>query len=138
MATKNAVFMRLLAFRKRLNMENVEKEEGDIDGPFSIGVEAIKTLEEGQATMVVFGCGELFTDDASDMVAGANQKIFTNTVSSFVSHDVSVSVPVKSYEVSILTVPQSSVLLWAPLVTVIVPLGFLTVGFVIWLKRRRR
>ena len=120
------------------NMENVEKEEGDIDGPFSIGVEAIKTLEEGQATMVVFGCGELFTDDASDMVAGANQKIFTNTVSSFVSHDVSVSVPVKSYEVSILTVPQSSVLLWAPLVTVIVPLGFLTVGFVIWLKRRRR
>lgn len=120
------------------NMEDVEKEEGDIDGPFSIGVEAIKTLEEGQATMVVFGCGELFTDDASDMVAGANQMIFTNTVSSFVSHDVSVSVPVKSYEVSILTVPQSSVLLWAPLVTVIVPLGFLTVGFVIWLKRRRR
>lgn len=120
------------------NMEDVEKEEGDIDGPFSIGVEAIKTLEEGQATMVVFGCGELFTDDASDMVAGANQMIFTNTVSSFVSHDVSVSVPVKSYEVSILTVPQSSVLLWAPLVTVILPLGFLTVGFVIWLKRRRR
>ena len=33
------------------NMESFEKSEGDIDGPFGIGVEAIKALEEGEALL---------------------------------------------------------------------------------------
>ncbi len=120
------------------NMENYDKASEDIDGPFGIGVEAIKSLEEGDATLVVYGCASLFTDSASAMVSGANLTLFTNTVSSFVNHEVSVSVPVKAYEVSLLTVPQASILFWAPFVTVILPVGFLVVGFVIWFKRRKR
>lgn len=120
------------------NMENYTKEEGDIDGPFGIGVEAVKSLEEGEATLVVYGCENLFTDSANAMVSGANLTLFTNTISSFVDHEVSVSIPVKSYEVSLLTVPQASILFWAPFVTVILPVGFLVVGFVIWFKRRKR
>lgn len=120
------------------SMEDYEKSEEDIDGPFALGVEAVKTLEEGEATMVVYSCEQLFTDNASAMVSGANQMLFTNTISSFVEHEVSISIPVKEYEVSTLTVPQSSILLWAPFVTVIMPVGFLVVGFVIWFKRRKR
>ncbi len=121
-----------------VNMEDYEKEEGDIDGPFGIGVEAVKTLEEGEATLVVYSCEQLFTDSASAMVSGANLMLFTNTVSGFVSHETSVSVPVKAYEVSMLTVSQSDIVLWAPLVTIILPVGFLVAGFVIWFKRRKR
>lgn len=118
-------------------LENVEKTEGDIEGPFALGVEAVKMLEENSATMVVFGCEQLFTDDADMMVSGANLALFTNTVSNFVNHESSVSVPVKSYNVSYLTVPQTSVLFLAPLVTVILPLGLLVTGFVIWFQRRK-
>lgn len=120
------------------NMDNFEKAEEDIDGPFAIGVEAVKTLDEGEATLVVYSCEQLFTDNANAMVSGANQMLFTNTIGGFVNHEVSVSIPVKEYEVSMLTIPQSSILLWAPLVTVILPVGFLVVGFVIWFKRRKR
>ncbi len=120
------------------NLEDFEKAEEDIDGPFAIGVEAVKTLEEGEATLVVYGCEQLFTDNANAMVSGANQMLFTNTISEFVDHEVSISIPVKEYEVSMLTISQSSILLWAPLVTVILPVGFLVVGFVIWFKRRKR
>lgn len=120
------------------NLETVEKAEGDMDGPFALGVEAAKTLENGEATMVVYGCEQLFTDETSMMVSGANLNLFTNTVSSFVKHESSVSIPVKSFDVSLLTVPQTNVLILAPFVTVILPLGFLAVGFVIWLKRRKR
>ena len=120
------------------NLEDFEKAEEDIDGPFAIGVEAVKTLEEGEATLVVYGCEQLFTDNANAMVSGANQMLFTNTISEFVDHEVSISIPVKEYEVSMLTISQSSILLWAPLVTVILAVGFLVVGFVIWFKRRKR
>lgn len=120
------------------NMENYDKEEGDEEGPFGIGVEAVKTLEEGEATLVVYGCEQLFTDNANSMVSGANLLMFTNTISNFVNHEVSISIPVKAYEVSTLTVPQTSVLMWAPFVTVIMPVGCLVVGFVIWFRRRKR
>ena len=120
------------------NMESFEKSEGDIDGPFGIGVEAIKALEEGEATMVVNGCDQIFTDDASAMVSGANMTLFVNTVSGFVDHEMSVSIPVKSYEVSYLTVTQYDAVMIGLVTTVILPVGCLIVGFAIWFGRRKR
>lgn len=61
----------------------------------------MKNLDDGSsAAMVVYGCDQIFADEANSIVSGANQVLFTNTVSSFVNHEVSVSIPVKSYEVS--------------------------------------
>lgn len=120
------------------NLETYAKEEGDIDGPFAVGVEAIKALEDGNATMVVYGSEQMFTDDANSMVGGANLVLFTNTISQFADHEVSVSIPVKNYEVSTLTIAQSQAVFLSVLVTVILPVGFLILGFVIWFRRRKR
>lgn len=120
------------------NMENFEKSEGDIDGPFGVGVEAVKALEEGEATMVVYSCDQLFTDDANVMVSGANQMMFVNTVGGFVDHEVSVSIPVKSYQVSYLTVNQFDAVLIGLVTTIVLPVGCLAAGFVIWFRRRKR
>lgn len=119
------------------NLDNAKKEEGDAEGPFAIGVEVLKKLEDGQATLVAYSCEQIFTEEASSVVGGANLTLFTNTMSNFVDHQVSSSVPVKSYELSYLTVPQTSVLLYGAIVTIILPLGFLVIGFVVWFRRRR-
>ncbi len=120
------------------NAENFEKEEGDTDGPFAIGVEAVKQLEEGEATLVVYSCDQLFTDNASDMVSGANRMLFVNTVSGFADHEVSVSIPVKSYQVSALTIPAADALILGVITTIILPVGCLALGFVVWFRRRKR
>lgn len=120
------------------NLEAYDKEEGDIDGPFAIGVEAIKTLDSGMAVMVVYSSDQMFTDEADSMVGGTNRTLFVKTISQFVDHEVSVSVPVKSYEVSTLTIVQSQAVLLSVLVTVILPAASLIVGFVIWFGRRKR
>lgn len=128
------------AFSK-VNLANIEaynKEEGDIDGPFVIGVEAVKSLENAEAVMVVYSSEQMFTDEANSMVSGANRMLFTNTVSSFVNHEVSVSVPVKSYEVSAVTIARSEAVLLSVIVTVIMPAACLIAGFVIWFRRRKR
>lgn len=120
------------------NLENYEKGEEDIAGPFAIGVSAVKTLEDGsQSTMVIYGGEQIFSDEANAMVSGANQVMFTNTVSSFAKHEVSVSIPAKNYEVSSLMIPQSKAVLFGVLLTVAIPLGCLAAGFIIWFRRRK-
>ncbi len=114
------------------------KQEGDAEGPFALGVEAVKTLEDGEATMVVYSCDQMFTDSASQMVGGVNQVLFTNTVSHFVDHETSVSIPVKDYEVSTLMLSSSNILLLGLITVVILPVGSLVIGFVIWFKRRKK
>ena len=129
------------AFSKvgEINVQNFDKEEGDIDGPFGVGVSAVRKLDdETSATLIVYGCDQLFTDEANSMVSGANQVLFTNTVSSFVDHEVSVSIPAKSYEISYLTVPQSKAVLVGLMTVIVVPVGCLAAGFVIWFRRRKR
>lgn len=120
------------------NVQDYEKGEEDIDGPFALGVEAVKTLEEGEATMVVYGGEQIFTEEANAMVSGANLNLFSNTISGFVEHEVSISIPVKSYEVSYQTMNQSDAMMIAAMVTVVLPLGCLLAGFIIWFKRRSR
>ena len=120
-------------------MESYEKSAGDVDGPFAIGVSAVKDNEDGsQGTMVAFGCSQIFTDEANSWASGSNLVLFSNTVSSFVNHEVSVSVPVKSYELSYLVIPQGKAALVGLITVIIVPAGCLVAGFIIWFRRRKR
>jgi len=120
------------------NTQDFSQSENDMNGPFALGVEAVKTLDDGDATLVVYGCEQLFTDDANSVVSGANLTLFTNTFSGMADHETSVSIPVKSYEVSNLVVDSAQILLLGLLVTVILPVGCMIAGFVIWFRRRKK
>lgn len=125
----------------KINMnqaQTYEKEEGDIQGPFEVGVHAEKTLEEGAAQLTLFTSENLFTDSANTMVADANLTLFTNTVASMSDSEVSVSVPVKSYESSVITVNDSTAFSLGSLFMLILPLGLLITGIFVWLGRRKR
>ena len=129
------------SFAKASSSESLEinEAEGDVAGPFAIGVEVIKTMEDGtEARLVAFGSSQIFTDEVDSMVAGANQMLFTNCMSQLSDLDVSVSIPVKSYELSMLTVNESEATFYAILTVAVIPLGCLVVGFVIWLRRRKK
>lgn len=121
------------------NAQELSKTEDDIDGPFAVGVAAQKETEEGDGGLLVaFGCSQIFTDSANNMVSGANRMLFGNTVSAFAQKEVSVSIPAKSYEVNYLTVSEQDVVLWGILTVVLIPAGCLIAGFVIWFQRRKR
>lgn len=126
------------AMRDFENATEYGKQEGDAQGPFSLGVEAVKTLETGEATMIVYSSDQMFTDSASLMVGGANQMLFTNTVSRFVDHETSVSIPAKNYEVSTLLLSQKNALILGLITVILLPLGSLVTGFVVWFRRRRK
>ena len=66
------------------------------------------------AGLTLFTSENLFTDNANSMVADANLMLFTNTVASMSDSKESVSVPVKSYEASMITINDGTAFTLAP------------------------
>ena len=59
-------------------------------------------------------------------------------MSAIANHEVSVSIPIKSYEVESLTASASDVTIFGMIAVVMIPLGLIIAGMVIWLKRRKK
>ena len=142
-----------------VNATDYSQKEGDPDGPFALGVEAVKTLdasgdageatadgasgdaatgEATSATMIVLASAETFTEAADEMVSGANRTVFMNIVSAFSDQELNVSIPAKSYDMQLLSVTQASIIRLGVLFVILLPLACLIAGFVIWIRRRRR
>ena len=115
-----------------------QKQEGDIDGPFTIGIKCEKAVGEETSMAVIYSSESIFTQNADAMVAGNNLRLFTGTLGGFTERTETVSVPVKEYEISYLTISQKNIALLSLLTVVILPLGTLAAGFIVWFRRRKR
>lgn len=121
------------------NAEDYSKQENDAAGPFTLGVRAVKTIDDDiSSTAIIYSSESLFTDSADMMVSGANMTLFSSSISMLVSEVASaIAVPVKSYDVSYLTISQSNIVMMGMTITIIIPLLILMGGFVIWFRRRK-
>lgn len=115
-----------------------EKQDGDQDGPFDIGLKCVKSTGESESSAFIYSSENLFTQSADEIVSGTNMRLFTASLSTFAAHEGSVSIPVKSLEITYLTIPQGTILLLALLTAVIIPSVFIVGGFIIWFRRRKR
>ena len=122
------------------NATTYEKSENDINGPFDVGVYVKKTYGDKDASLFLFSSFNFFTDQADQMVSGANATIFSNCVKEFCGQgeESSIVVPVKEYQMNNLVINSGSALLLGILVAIIVPIVLIAVGITIWLKRRKR
>lgn len=120
------------------NSADYRKQEGDEDGPFAVGVSCEKTIGEKISQAVIYSSEYLFQQDTDEIVSGTNLKLFIGTLGNFVEHQNSVSIPVKSYDLSYLTISQGNIVSLSLLTVIVIPLAFLVSGFVIWLRRRKQ
>lgn len=118
---------------------NYEREEGDVDGPFAIALEAEKSLADGKiSTAYLVGGESLFTTLADDMAPGNNVKLFASMISALADHESPVAVPVKSLVMTNLIFKARTAYIAAILCVIVLPLAALITGLVIWLRRRRK
>ena len=115
--------------------ETGKTEEAEAEAAETDMAEAAETVT---ARLAVYSSAALVSSSMSQMVAGGNQKLFTNTLSWMCGNEVSVSVPVKSMSTEYLTLSAASSNFWSILVIGIIPGAFLLYGFVVWLKRRKQ
>lgn len=120
------------------NAASYDKEEGDVDGPFYLGAYSERTIDEKTSKLVLYSCDSIFTDEADSMVAGANKELFKSSVNNIVTADVSISIPVKDYETSYLTVPQLQAVLIGVITILVIPVILLLTGIIIAVRRRKK
>lgn len=116
------------------SMETFEKEAGDIDGPFALGL----CIRKGDTTLYAFSGNDIFTEEASQMVYGNNAALFAGVLSQFVDNGTVSVIPVKNYGYERLTIHQAGVVLSGLVMAIVVPVVLLIAGIVIWIRRRRR
>lgn len=118
--------------------EDYSRSADAVDGPFVIGLGVEKSVGEGVVSQAVLVSSEqIFTSSADKVVPGYNMKLFGSIVSSLAEHESSVSVPVKYFDIGYLTFSARTVYVVGFLSIIVLPLGCLVVGLVIWLRRRR-
>lgn len=117
----------------------ITKEQGDAQGPFTVGVHAVKTLDsEKTAEIIVYSSDMLFTETSNQYTMDNNLTLFTNAVSTMGGKTESISISVKSYQTERVTVPMASSIRLAILFMGIIPVGLLVIGIVVWARRKKR
>ncbi|MCI8448203.1 MAG: ABC transporter permease [Eubacterium sp.] len=120
------------------NMTGFDKEEGDVDGPFTVGIAVTDT--KTQAQLIVYTSAAMFSDSADSIVSGNNSELFTAAVSSLAGEQQASSlivIPVKEYTLGTLAVSQGTVMMTGLFTVIAVPAVLLLSGILIWLKRRK-
>lgn len=123
------------------NMETMEKEEGDIQGPFDLGVMITEKVDDEKETQIVyFSSQSLFDDSANAMVSGTNYELLSASLGWMCNTDETntVSISSKSYDNTSLVIPAADANFWSIFVTAMLPLCVLALGFAIWMKRRKQ
>ena len=123
------------------DMDTMEKEDGDIDGPFDLAVSITEKVGDDKETQIAyFASASIFNDSINSMVSGTNYELLSASLAWMCSTDDSnqISIPSKSYDTTTLTVPTADINFWSIFVTGVLPVCTLLIGFGIWMKRRKQ
>ena len=126
----------------KINMQSsqIEKEDGDVDGPFDLGVAITEKLDDDKETQIVYySTANLMESQVTQMVSGGNEKLLLESLSWMTSTDESSSVSIssKSLQSASLTVTDYDAAFWKICTIGLIPGVFLVAGFLIWLRRRK-
>ena len=119
---------------------SLEKEDGDIEGPFDLGVSITETVEDDKETHIIYySTSNLLQSQVNQMVSGGNENLVMASLSALVDSEetTTVSIPSKSLEVSYLTLTAYDASFWKICTIGLIPGAFLVIGILIWLKRRK-
>ena len=126
--------------KTNVNSSTLEKESGDIDGPFDLGVSITETVDDDKETHIIYySTSNLLQSQVNQMVSGGNEKLIMASLSALVDSEdtTTVSIPSKSLEVSYLTLTAYDASFWKICTIGLIPGAFLVIGIMIWLKRRK-
>lgn len=119
--------------------KTLNKEEADVQGPFALAVYVEEQIAEDEKTQIAYFTTEnMLTESIDDSVSGSNTELVMSAVSRMVDHEVSVSIPVKDYEVKHLTIARSHVAAISFVTTILLPFFIFAGGILVWMKRRKK
>lgn len=116
-----------------------EKESGDKEGSFNLGILAEETVSDEETTqLIVFSTPYLTEESFVSNYNISNVDIFLNSIGYMCEHETSISIDTKSMDVETVTPSAATVSMQSILFVVLLPAGLLIAGIVVWLRRRKK
>lgn len=120
------------------NYQTLEQEENDVSGPFSVGVAITEEYNEINTKLVVFSTASVLDESVNSRVSGANYDMVLNAIGWMCENESGISIRTKSLDTEYLTITGAEANTWSIVTIVVLPLVCVVIGFVIWLRRRKR
>ncbi len=126
------------AFSKVAGYElaTLEKEDGDIDGPFNLAVAANDSATG--ANIVWVSTSYILNDSINSQVAGANEDFFLNALGWMCEYEDAITIHNKSLDTSYLTINDSTASMITVIIVGLIPAAYLALGIYTTIKRRKR
>lgn len=136
LTTSSSAFSKVAGY----GLTTYEKEEGDLEGPFALGVAISAEMDDGiTADIVWVSSGALVSDETSAQSSGGNRDLFLNALNYLCGGAESgISIRAKSLDQQKLTMDSGTASVLTVLVIAIIPAAYLLVGILIWARRKRR
>ncbi len=117
------------------NLTTYEKEDEDIDGPFSLAVKA-NTSNDGE--LIWFASSYFLEDVYNSYSSGANLNLAINALSELIGQEDSISISSKSLNYNYLTISDSASTMLKTWMIGIIPAAFVLYGIATVIDRRRK
>lgn len=117
------------------NITTYDKEDGDIDGPFALGV-SVACDNGGQIEW--FSSGVFLEETYNSYSSGANVNLAMNALSKLVGESDAVSIRSKSLSYNYLTINESTASTLKAVMIFVIPVAFICAGIYVVVRRRRR
>lgn len=130
LTTSDTAFSKVAGY----SLETYEKEDGDIDGPFSV---AVSIEDQGGGQIVWFSSSVFLEDMYNAYSSGANVDLAMNSLSWLVGEREAISIRSKSLNYNYLTISDSTSSLLKGLMIGVFPLAYLCVGITVILVKRK-
>ena len=128
--TTDSAYSKLAGYKQT----TYEKEEGDIDGPFSLGVDI---QDHSSGRILFFSSSYLLDDMYNAYSSGANDDLVMNALSALMGDRQAMSIRSKSLNYNYLTISESVASLIKLVMIGLVPLCYLAMGVAtVWDRRR--
>ena len=118
-------------------LTTLEKESGDVSGPFVYAVMSEDDAEGGK--LAVVASQTLLEDQITQSLTVGNLEFFVNCLADMCGESGvnAVSIEAKSMDIEYMTIPALHSMIWMA-VCVLIPFVILITGLVVWLARRKR
>lgn len=121
-----------------LESDTIEKEPEDISGPFILGAAVTESFDGKETKLAVFSTPYFIEETFLSKGQFDNEKVFLNSLS-WMSSGVenNLSIPSRSVAQTYLSVLPSTIVVWGVIMVLVIPVGLLITGVIIWLRRRK-